>query len=1448
MIFALVAGIIYTSNADNTVSLLRSDAQGLKLQLKLQKMNLESLSKKNQEFTTISIPGTYTTGQVGGPELPVVNRLIEIPVGAKVEASVTGLKSFEVSLKEMSLSSYLAPLQPSASKGEGAIEWAFKPELYKEFDAKRNSIKANVTILGQMRGKQLALVSFCPVNYNAKAGTLQQITAADITISFEGGDYSTNPALYSPYFENVYSQVINHRNVDPQSFWHVPVRYLIVTAQKYQSALAPFIEWKTQKGFQVECVNKEDIGATPEEIAAWVKARYDEATAENPAPTFLLLAGDVEDVPAFDGKYTYRKTDLYYASIDGDDYPEMFYGRFSASTEEEMENIVAKTIKYEQYDYTSGDFSKRAEFIAGVDEGNQWNVKVGEPTLHYAIDNYFNSANGFNDVEAYMGPYTGYDNRLNEGNAVVYYTGHGMETEWVDPKVTVDDVVALTNANMPSLVIANCCLSGDFGSPKSLSEAFLRNPNGGAIGYIGSSPTSYWLEDFYWGVGVFALNGNNDGYVPTVEESTTGVFDAMFKKDNMVGDAVVFYGNLAVTEAHTQGVPTHKSSAYYWEAYSYMGDPSVGIYLGEPVAMAASCRDIAVNADRAVVSGEEGAYVALSRNGVLLGAGKIGETGTVDIQITPVTEEAELDLVVTKIGKKPVITKANVMLMEDAFCQIENYVVKDTEGNIVEHLQSNSSYQFFFEIKNYGMSNGTQVHFTAEALNDVFSIDNAQDIMVGDIASGNSVVLDIPLNVTTAAFVDDQSIGNFKLMITDGTASWENNVATKIYAPKLQYSAFFKEKGLPREGQERIFVYEVTNIGHAELKDLTSEISLSGVDASFTNNTVSLANLPIGESAQLEYVVTFGNTDTYKRPKASLKIAGANKEEETMDYVFSYEVFEDFESGDLSCNNFSFSDEEHKWYVTNDDASQGWYSLRSPEFPDGTANSFSTVLRFDELSTISFAFYAEIEHLNDKFSFLIDGQEQQSWSGVHQWAKHEFQVEPGLHTFTWEFEKDASGGIGANAIWIDFIQTYGYSTYEDQEGPEMIDLKGNYTSFGDAFNIQVNLQDNHQVSTAKAITQRNGEIVTYDMTRSDRYIPMQNSTWSLNIPALSALNQGAIRFEFEDEKGNTSQSLIYPLVESKAKNVTEDFELETNTGLVWENEGDRDWQIEEKDGSFTYASGNISHNESTTIKLTEKWAIDGSVSFRFKISCEQVYDKLIFCIDGVEQNVWSGVYDWRTYPAVDLKAGVHTLSWTYVKDYDNSSATDMAWIDDLVLIGLDDNNVFPANDAPQFLSEAPVDLDIEADYNYTVLVQDADNDMLFLHAATLPYWMTLNYSEENGYTLSGSPVQAGKFDVVLHLSDGYHQVEQVFTVEVKDGSVGIDDINATALSVYPMPVKDILYLNMKCNEAVLMDVNGQQMLVERNCEQLNMSNIPAGVYLLKLNILDDIITKKIIKK
>ena len=110
-------------------------------------------------------------------------------------------------------------------------------------------------------------------------------------------------------------------------------------------------------------------------------------------------------------------------------------------------------------------------------------------------------------------------------------------------------------------------------------------------------------------------------------------------------------------------------------------------------------------------------------------------------------------------------------------------------------------------------------------------------------------------------------------------------------------------------------------------------------------------------------------------------------------------------------------------------------------------------------------------------------------------------------------------------------------------------------------------------------------------------------------------------------------------------------------------------ESEGRNGSSCARSGAIGDNQATTLSTTVDGA--GSLTFWWKADCEDDpdydnWDYLIFEADGVEVARIDGNSRWQQVSVKFKTDAVHTLTWTFCKDYmddDMTGIEDCGWVD-----------------------------------------------------------------------------------------------------------------------------------------------------------------------------------------
>jgi hypothetical protein len=230
---------------------------------------------------------------------------------------------------------------------------------------------------------------------------------------------------------------------------------LVVTPSKFLSTLDYFLFYKRVCGFIVETFVVESYWDTTR-IREEIIARH---------PDYLLLVGDISEIPAFprvlyipgDG-YRHRWTDLYYACRDYDYIPDMYYGRLSVESTQELSDIIDKIINY---DSLNASWKSRAFFMASGDIA--WHT-LTEMTQNYSMEKA--RLNGMvvdsNFARYISHPGTPLDEAFSDGRSIAAYSGHGNKYRWGGPSFDITDIQNLPPNLRTPIVFSFACLAGSY--------------------------------------------------------------------------------------------------------------------------------------------------------------------------------------------------------------------------------------------------------------------------------------------------------------------------------------------------------------------------------------------------------------------------------------------------------------------------------------------------------------------------------------------------------------------------------------------------------------------------------------------------------------------------------------------------------------------------------------------------------------------------------------------------------------------------------------------------------------------------------------------------------------------------------------------------------------------------------------------------------------------------
>ncbi len=682
--------------AETHLTLLDRDQSGLHFRLEIGELIAMDVETEAGMFSRLMIPGFHTSKTVGAPELPMMNRLFEIPFGAITSIEVLSTESKTLRLADFGIEHPLMPAQPSMPKSADPENWPFIYDRDAYLTDRVGQELVRVAGLGRLRAADIGRVEVSPVEYLPLDGEIVVTEAIEFRVNTVGADFAAGQIekarLWSPFFMPLYDMIDGYNMLRHDTHPDVVddvVTYVIITPAMFEAQMQSFVDWKKERGFiaVVGVIGTPEVGTTTTSIQAYIHDLYNNPPAGQPAPSFVLFVGDIADCPTF--TVSGNVTDRPYCDVEGDLVPDIYYGRFSATSPTQLQAILDKSLMYDQLTMPDPSYLANVTMIAGVDAG--YAPTHGNGQINYGTEHYFNAAHGITS-NTYLYPASDAPSApaeivqsVSDGVSFINYTAHGGTTNWSDPSFTQANINGLSNSGKYCLAIGNCCLTSSYQVGECFAETWLRAEDKGAIGYIGGSNSTYWDEDYWWGVGYHPSSQINGTAWP-VESTGIGSYDGLFHDhgepmDNwyVCNDAIIFSGNLAVMESGSSLI------TYYWNIYNLMGDPSISTCLGVPGTNPVShLPSIYTTSPSLEVTAAPGSYCGLTQDGEIVSAGTVDGTGVLDLAIGAVLTPGFVKLVVTAqnmepyIQDIPVIVPATILIDPDTINAAQSAAIEVT--------------------------------------------------------------------------------------------------------------------------------------------------------------------------------------------------------------------------------------------------------------------------------------------------------------------------------------------------------------------------------------------------------------------------------------------------------------------------------------------------------------------------------------------------------------------------------------------------------------------------------------------------------------------------------------------------------------------------------------------------------------------------------------------------
>jgi hypothetical protein len=696
-----------TAPASIQFSVLESQEGRTVVQVLLPDLDLGRREAGGRMFDVATMAGVLSYGDVGEPLVGVAGTLLALP-----GTGTPSLRVLEASYETRAGLS-LIPVQPSEQPAGEPL--ALDAAAY----GTREFLPRETVTLGEpaiMRDLRVAPVRVYPIQYNPASGEVRALRrlVIEVTCSGSGGvNELPEQRLISRSFEPLYeSLVLNYDSVRTRGY-ETDGRgtYIIVTADAYYSNILPLAEWKHKSGLEVEVAKLSVIGSSASAIKTYLQTAYN---TWNPRPSFVLLVGDAEQLPAGSGS-----SDDYYATLSGSDYlVDVNLGRLSCDNTTQCDLLVAKTLGYERTPYmTDTTWFKKGCLIVREDYD-----PVDDP--YYFGDTWFAynlmQAEGFTQIDTLFrrnsSTYTNVHNAVTNGRVIVNYRGQGVSNWWspfdCDPSQTNPGY------KLPVVVSATCGTGNFYSYDTYPCESWMRAGSvaapRGAVGFLATS----------------AIVSGHADYRSVVDR---GIFDALFNLKIRELSGALNFGKLRFYT--TFGVQSE------YQGWNCQGDPSLDIWTDTPktlvvthpatVPMGPSDLLIEVDSGGSPLTGAR--VCAYSANGVYAW-GATNAQGEVTLSINP-TGAGALSITVTGHNMHPYEGSAQVIVAGPYLAYVGNTVDDSGSGDGDGVLEPGETARVTVTLRNDGTASLEET-VGALSASDPYVVVTDDDGAYGTIASG----------------------------------------------------------------------------------------------------------------------------------------------------------------------------------------------------------------------------------------------------------------------------------------------------------------------------------------------------------------------------------------------------------------------------------------------------------------------------------------------------------------------------------------------------------------------------------------------------------------------------------------------------------------------------------------------------------------------------------------
>lgn len=606
--------IITDKSSGVNVKILESNEDRTVMQFEVTGFNKQPVKIDGKEYYKISLPKEGLTLDTYEPELPVICRSIIIPDSANVDIKVLSSKYTDYKIP-------VAPSKGNLTRNINPLEVPYKFSKTYSLDTwypKQLTELGEPYIMRDFRGIVVKLNAF---QYQPATTTLRVYDSVTLEVYTNGTsdknvfERTRDQLEISQDFNTIYeSNFLNYELIKPDIFGEIKpiypnrVKMLVIAHDDFYNAMTPFVNWKNQKGISTVMVKRSAVSATNNatQIRNYIQSYF----SSHLSLTYVLLVGDIAQVAS--PQVGYDASDATYTKVLGsDNYPDIFVGRFSAESIEDVETQVKRSVDYEKYSTYGSTWFKKAAGIASAEGFDETDKEHMELIRNDLLGFTYSQVDQIYDPGALASTVTA---SLNDGRSFINYCGHGSTTSWSTTGFNSFNIRNLSNNGKLPFIFSVACVNGAFHEGTCFAETWLRSRDsyGRPIGAVGAYMSTI-----------------NQPWVPPMVAQDEATDLLCSKRETTLGGLCY---NGSVKMLNTTGY-LGLDTFDHWVLF---GDPSLQLRTDTPGIMPVSHAGsiYLYSKSYTVNTGTPGALCALSYGGSLLGYGYAGKDGKAVITLT----------------------------------------------------------------------------------------------------------------------------------------------------------------------------------------------------------------------------------------------------------------------------------------------------------------------------------------------------------------------------------------------------------------------------------------------------------------------------------------------------------------------------------------------------------------------------------------------------------------------------------------------------------------------------------------------------------------------------------------------------------------------------------------------------------------------------------------------